>query len=75
MLITLSAEQIPRFTQTAIGGKMMAIKPRKMSLPHMLIAFLVYLEVLLGGCLLGFPLREARYATKVGAYVKYPQRR
>jgi hypothetical protein len=32
----LSALQMPRFTQTAIGGKRMAMRPRKMSLPHML---------------------------------------
>jgi hypothetical protein len=32
-----SAEQIPHFTQTAMGGKRMAIKPRKISDVHMLI--------------------------------------
>jgi hypothetical protein len=36
MFMRLSAEQIPLFTQTASGGKMMATRPRKMSLPHML---------------------------------------
>ena len=34
ILIKLSALHIPRLTQTASGGKRMAIKPRKMSLPH-----------------------------------------
>ena len=32
-----SAEQMPDLTQTAIGGKRMAIKPRKRSEEHMLI--------------------------------------
>ena len=36
MLIRLSAEQMPLFTQTARGGKIMATRPRKMSLPHIL---------------------------------------
>lgn len=36
MLIKLSAEQRPLFTQTASGGKIMAMRPRRMSLPHML---------------------------------------
>jgi len=36
IFMRLSAEQIPLFTQTASGGKMMATRPRKMSLPHML---------------------------------------
>lgn len=36
MLTRLSALQSPRLTQTAKGGKRMAIKPRKMSLPHIL---------------------------------------
>ena len=36
ILMTLSALQMPRFTQTAMGGKRMAMSPRKMSLPHML---------------------------------------
>lgn len=35
MLIRLSAEQMPRFTHTAMGGKRMATRPRKISLPHM----------------------------------------
>lgn len=34
MLIKLSALQRPLLTQTAMGGKMMAIKPRKTSEPH-----------------------------------------
>ena len=34
MLIRLSAEQMPLFTQTARGGNKMATRPRKMSLPH-----------------------------------------
>lgn len=34
MLISESAEHIPRFTHTARGGKRMAIKPRKMSEEH-----------------------------------------
>lgn len=34
MLMRLSAEQMPLFTQTASGGKRTAIRPRKMSLPH-----------------------------------------
>ena len=37
MLIRLSALQMPRLTQTAMGGKRMAMRPRKMSLPHMLV--------------------------------------
>lgn len=32
-----SAEQRPRLTHTARGGKRMAIRPRKMSLPHILL--------------------------------------
>lgn len=36
MFMRLSAEQIPLFTHTASGGKRMATRPRKMSLPHML---------------------------------------
>jgi hypothetical protein len=36
MFMRLSAEQMPLLTQTASGGKMMATRPRKMSLPHML---------------------------------------
>ena len=36
-LIRLSAEQRPRFTHTARGGKKMAMTPRKMSLPHMVL--------------------------------------
>lgn len=36
MLIRLSAEQMPLLTQTARGGKIMATRPRKMSLPHIL---------------------------------------
>jgi len=36
MFMRLSAEQMPLLTQTASGGKRMAIRPRKMSLPHML---------------------------------------
>jgi hypothetical protein len=36
MFMRLSAEQMPLFTQTASGGKRMATRPRKMSLPHML---------------------------------------
>lgn len=36
MFMRLSAEQIPLFTQTASGGKRMAMRPRKMSLPHIL---------------------------------------
>jgi hypothetical protein len=36
MLMKLSALQRPRFTQTAIGGKKMAMMPRQMSLPHMI---------------------------------------
>lgn len=35
-LIRLSAEQRPRLTQTAMGGKMMARMPRKTSVPHMM---------------------------------------
>ena len=34
-LMRLSAEQRPRLTQTAMGGKMMARMPRKTSVPHM----------------------------------------
>lgn len=33
-LMRLSAEHRPRLIQTAIGGKRMAINPRKMSDPH-----------------------------------------
>ena len=36
IFMRLSAEQIPLFTQTASGGKRMAMRPRKMSLPHIL---------------------------------------
>ena len=36
MLIRLSALQMPLLTQTASGGKMMAMMPRKMSLPHII---------------------------------------
>lgn len=35
MFMRESALQIPRFTQTAMGGKRMAMRPRKTSLPHM----------------------------------------
>lgn len=35
-LIRLSAEQRPRLTQTAMGGKMMARMPRKTSVPHIM---------------------------------------
>lgn len=38
-LIRLSAEQRPRLTQTAMGGKMMARMPRKTSVPHMVWMF------------------------------------
>lgn len=34
MLIKLSALHNPRFTQTASGGKMIAIRPRQTSEPH-----------------------------------------
>jgi len=34
MLMRESAEQMPHLTQTAIGGKRMAIKPRKRSEEH-----------------------------------------
>lgn len=34
MLITESAEQIPHLTQTARGGKRMAMRPRKISAEH-----------------------------------------
>lgn len=34
MLIKESAEQMPRLTQTARGGKRMAIKPRNKSVEH-----------------------------------------
>lgn len=37
MLIRLSAEQRPLLTQTAMGGNKIAIRPRKMSLPHMVV--------------------------------------
>jgi hypothetical protein len=37
ILIRESAEQIPLFTQTGRGGKMMAIKPRKMSEVHIVL--------------------------------------
>jgi len=37
MLMRESAEQRPVLTQTARGGKRMAIKPRKMSEEHILI--------------------------------------
>jgi hypothetical protein len=37
MLIRESAEQIPHLTQTAMGGKRMAIRPRKMSVEHILL--------------------------------------
>lgn len=36
MLIRLSTEQRPLFTQTANGGKMMAMMPRQISEPHMI---------------------------------------
>ena len=36
ILIKLSTLHIPRLTQTAMGGKMMAKMPRQMSLPHMI---------------------------------------
>jgi len=36
MLMTLSAEQMPHLTQTAMGGKRMARTPRKISEEHML---------------------------------------
>ena len=36
MLMRESAEQIPHLTQTAIGGKRMAMRPRKMSVEHIL---------------------------------------
>jgi len=38
MLMRESAEQIPHLTQTAIGGNMMAIKPRKRSEEHISMA-------------------------------------
>lgn len=41
MLIMLSALQMPLFTQTAMGGKRMAMRPRKMSLPHMVVLVVV----------------------------------
>jgi hypothetical protein len=34
MLMSESAEQIPRFTQTASGGNRIARRPRKMSVEH-----------------------------------------
>lgn len=34
MLMRESAEQTPRLIQTAMGGKRMAIKPRKISVPQ-----------------------------------------
>jgi len=40
ILIRLSTEHSPLFTQTAIGGKMMAMMPRQMSEPHMFADFL-----------------------------------
>ena len=36
MLMMESAEQMPHLTQTAMGGKRMAMKPRKMSDEHMI---------------------------------------
>ena len=40
ILIKLSALQMPLLTQTAMGGKRMARRPRKMSLPHISFASL-----------------------------------
>ena len=42
MLIRLSAEQIPRLTQTAKGGKMTAMIPRQMSVPHMMEGVVIW---------------------------------
>ena len=36
ILITESAEQMPHLTHTAMGGKRMARRPRKMSEEHIL---------------------------------------
>ena len=47
MLMRESAEQRPRLTHTASGGKRMAIRPRKMSLPHMLLVMRI-------ACVVGF---------------------
>ena len=44
MLMRLSALQIPRLTHTAMGGNKMAMSPRKMSLPHMIIRLMSDLE-------------------------------
>ena len=45
MLIKLSALQMPLLTQTARGGKRMASKPRKMSLPHMMLVGLSNIQI------------------------------
>ena len=37
ILIRESAEQIPHLIQTAMGGKRMARRPRKISVEHMLL--------------------------------------
>lgn len=41
MLIRESAEQIPHLTQTAMGGKRIAIRPRNMSVEHILMVCIV----------------------------------
>ena len=52
-LIRLSAEQRPRLTQTAMGGKMMARMPRKTSVLHMVWMFFSFFEVLNTGIVRG----------------------
>ncbi len=42
MLMMESAEQMPHLTQTAIGGKRMAIRPRKMSDEHIFAGWMSY---------------------------------